>query len=99
MGAITPTIVAQTPLANKRLLILTATIASKSDAITLSLATHGVRTIYGVLPVIESGMDENFQSIQVSFSGLVITIASKNAAGADATDFTSTTVRLLCIVD
>jgi len=99
MGAITPTIVSQTPLAAKRILILTATIASASDQITLSLATHGVRTIYGVWPVIEAGMDEDFQTIQASFSDLVITLTSKEGDGTAADEFTGTTVRLLCIVD
>ena len=97
MGAITPTIVTQTPLAAKRLLILTATLAATSDEITLSLATHGVRTIYAVEGVIETGMGANFQSLQISFSSLVITIVSKNAAGANATSFGN--IRLVCIVD
>lgn len=99
MGAVVPTIVSQTPLAAKRLLILTATIASASDAITLSLATHGVRTIYGVWPVIEGGMDADFLNVMASFSDLVITLTSKQADGGTADEFTGTTVRLLCVVD
>lgn len=97
MGDITPTVVSHTVLSGKRLLILTATLAAASDAITLTLATHGVRTIYGVIAVPETGLGANFASLQTSFSGLVITVVSKNAAGAAATTFGN--IRLFCIVD
>ena len=97
-ATITGTKTYSSPLANKRLLILTATITSADDAITLTLAAHGVRTIYAVLPpAIESGLGANFATIQTSFSGLVITLVSKNAAGSTATSFGD--VRIVCIVD
>jgi len=97
MGAVTGTLAYSTPLAGKRLAIITATLAATSDTITLTTATHGIRTIYGVFANIETGMGANFATLQVSFSGLVITIVSLNAAGAAATSFGN--IRLLCVVD
>ena len=100
MAAITPTVVTQTPLAVKRILVVTATLESASDTITLSLATHGVRTIYSVVPVLEAGQDAALLAgLRASFSGLVITIVSQNEAGVAATDWTGATIRLTCIVD
>ncbi|MBU2052443.1 hypothetical protein KKH13_04540 [Patescibacteria group bacterium] len=84
-------------MAAKRIIILTATLAATSDTITLTLATHGVRTIYAVLGSIETGVGANFATLQIAFSGLVITVVSKNAAGAAATTFGD--IRLVCIVD
>lgn len=98
-ATITGTVAYSTPLAAKRLIVVTAPISSADDAITLSLATHGVRTLYGVIGQITGGMDADFQSLQISHSGLVITIVSKQADGAAADEFTGTTVELLCVVD
>ena len=97
MGIVTGTLAYSTQLAGKRLAIITATLAATSDTITLTTATHGIRTIYGVFANIETGMGANFATLQVSFSGLVITIVSLNAAGAAATSFGN--IRLLCVVD
>ena len=97
--AITPTVVCNSQLAGKRIWVATATITAASDTITLDLATYGVRTIYSVWGVIESGMDADFTSLQISFSGLVITIVAKQADGAAADEFTGTTVRINAIVD
>ena len=97
MGAIAGTLAQSTPLAGKRLAIITATLAAETDSITLTTATHGVRTLYSVIPVIETGLGANFATLQVSFSGLVITVASKNAARSNATSFGN--IRLLCVVD
>ena len=97
MGAITGTLAVSTPLAAKRIVTITATLAATSDTITLTTATHGVRTIYGVWSNIETGMDANFATLQVSYSGLVITVVSKNAAGAAATTFGD--IRLLVLAD
>ena len=100
MAALTGTVAHITPLAAKRILILTTTApTSASDAVTLTLATHGVRTIYAVIPIIQAGLSADFATISVSFSGLVITLVSKNAAGAAATAWTDVTLRLVCIVD
>ena len=97
MGAVTGTLAYSTPLAAKRLAIITATLAATSDDITLSLASHGVRTIYWVGATIETGMGANFATLQIAWSGLVITVTSLNAAGAAATTFGN--IRLLCVVD
>ena len=99
MGAITGTLAYSTPLAAKRIVVITATIAATSDTVTLTTATHGVRTLYAVWGQITGGMDADFQTIQVSFSGLTITIVSKQADGAAADEFTGTTVTLFCIAD
>ncbi len=98
-AAITGTVAYSTPLAGKRLLVLTAAITSADDAITLTLASHGARTLYAVIGQITAGMDTDFSEIQVSHSGLVITIVSKQPDGQAADEFTGTTVELLCIVD
>jgi len=100
MAAITGTVVKQTPLANKRILILTSTLESASDTITLTLATHGVRTIYGAWANLEGGQDAALLGgLTVSFSGLVITIKSQAQAGTDSTNWDSATVRVFVIVD
>ena len=97
MGDVTGTLTYATPLANKRIAIITATLAATSDNITLSLASHGVRTIYWVCATIESGLGANFATLQISWSSLVITVVSKNAAGAAATSFGN--IRLVVICD
>ncbi len=97
MGAVTGTLAVSTPLAAKRIVTITGTLAATSDTITLTTATHGVRTIYGVWGNIETGMGANFGTLQISYSGLVITIVSKNAAGADATSWGN--IRLLVLAD
>lgn len=100
MGAITPTVVAQTPLAGKRLIIVTATLASASDTITLSLATHGARTIYGAWAVLEGGQDAALLGgLTVSFSGLVITVKSQAEAGTDSTNWDNAAIRVFAIID
>ncbi len=96
MGVVTGTLTYATPLANKRIAIITGTLAATSDTITLTLASHGVRTIYFVSATIESGLGANFATLQVSFSGLVITVVSKNAAGAAATTFGDIRLAVIC---
>ena len=89
MGAITGTKTVLTEFAGKyKILHLTATLAATSDSITLTEATHGITVITGIVGAnIKTGMGANFQTLQVSYSGLVITVVSKNAAGAAATTF------------
>lgn len=97
MGAITGTKVYAGELAGEtRLLHLTATVAANSDTITLTAADHGgVTEIVGIVgAVITGGLDAAFTFIQVSYSALVITVASFNEAGTAATDFTGTTIAL-----
>jgi hypothetical protein len=82
-----------------KILHLTATISSADDAFTLTEAAHKITAIDGIISaVITGGMGANFQSIEISYSSLTVTIVSKNAAGSAATDFTSTTVALTLLV-
>ena len=89
MGAITGTKTVLTEFSGvNKILHLTATLGANSDTITLTVATHGISTIVGIVgSVIKTGMAATFATMQVSFSGLVITVVSKNAAGAAATTF------------
>jgi hypothetical protein len=101
MGAITGTKVYSGELPGEaRLLHLTATIASSSDTITLTAANHGgVTEIVGIMgAVITGGIDSAFEFIQVSYSGLVITVASFGEDGLAATDFTGTTVAITLLI-
>lgn len=101
MGAITGTLVGNTEFAGKfKVITLTAPVAANSDTITLTAAAHGgVKSIVAILgAVVTGGLDSAFTSLQVSFSGLVITVASFDQAGSVATDFTGTTVSIALLV-
>ena len=84
MGAITGVKTVLTEFAGQyKILHLTATLASSSDVITLTEATHGITVIKGIINAnIKTGMGANFQSLQVSFNGLVITIVLKQNGGS-----------------
>lgn len=99
MGAITGTLAGSTVFAGqKKLITVTATIAAASDTITLTAADHGITAIDGIVgATITGGMDAAFTTIQVSYSGLVITVASFEFDGTAATDFTGTTVEI-CVL-
>lgn len=95
MGAITGTLAKRTEFGGDyKLLVLTATVASSSDTVTLTAATHGITEIKGVTGHITGGLDSAFSYLQISYSGLVITVASFKATGAAADDFTGTTIEL-----
>ena len=96
MGAITGTLAKCTEFAGEyKIYVITATIEATSDTITLTEATHGISEITGIVgAVITGGMDADFQALQVSYSGLVITVVSKQADGAAADEFTGTTVSI-----
>lgn len=81
-------------------LVISAPIAATSDTITLTAAAHsGVTEIVCIKSVvITGGMDADFQAVQASFSGLVITLVSKQADGAAADEFTGTTVNVTLLV-
>lgn len=100
MGAITGTKVSLTEFSGQqKILLITAPIASASDTITLTEATHGITEIVGVIgAVVTGGMDADFQALQVSFSGLVITVVSKQADGAASDEWTGTTIALTLLV-
>lgn len=100
MGAIVGTKVSLTEFAGQqKILLITATVAAASDTITLTEATHGVTEIVGIVgATITGGLDAAFSYLQVSFSSLVITVASFEQDGTAATDFTGTTVTLALLV-
>lgn len=96
MGAITGTLALGTELSGDyKIYIITATIAAASDVITLTQAVHGISEIAGLIgAVVTDGLDAAFSTIQVSFTGLAITIVSLKADGTSADDFTNTTVSI-----
>lgn len=97
MAALTPTKVALTELSgDQKLYIATVTPTTASDTVTFVAATHKFRKIYGVWGQIVSGMGTTFLALQISFSGLVVTIVSKGQDGNDATAWG--VVRLLVAV-
>lgn len=99
MGAITGTVVKRTEFSGDyKLLVLTSTIASASDTITLTAAAHGVSEIVYAHAHLTGGLDAACTILQTSYSGLVITVASLKADGATAADeFTGTTIEVLVI--
>ena len=101
MGAITGTLVGNTEFAGDyKIVTVSATIAAASDTITLTAADHGgavsIAAILGA--VITGGLDAAFSYLQVSYSGLVITVTSFEQDGTAATDFTGTTVEIAVLV-
>jgi len=83
-----------------RLLTVRATLQSASDTITLTPAAHGgVTEIVDVVgAVITGGMDDDFQAVQVSFSGLVLTVVSTEGDGTAAEDFTGHLVTITLLI-
>lgn len=101
MGAITGTKQYAGEFAGEvKILHLTATCAASSDTITLTAASHGgVTEIIGIVgATITGGADTAFLTLQVSFSGLVITVASFGQDGNAASDFTGTTIAVAVLI-
>lgn len=100
MAAITGTKVSLTEFAGQqKILLITATIESASDAITLTRATHGVNEIVGIVGLtITGGQDAAFTSASASFSGLVITVVSVEQDGTPSTAWGDTTVAIALLV-
>jgi hypothetical protein len=95
MGAITGTLVKGTEFSGDyKLLKLTIIPQAASDTVTLTLATHGISEILGVLPHLTAGYDAALAGIFATFSGLVITVTTTAAAGTSATDWTGATAEL-----
>lgn len=94
MGAITGTLAKATEFGGDyKILVITATVGSASDEITLTAADHGISEIAGIVGlVITGGQDAAFTAVSASFSGLVITVTSVEQDGTAATDFTGTTI-------
>ena len=100
MAEIVGTVTYSTPLAGKRLLVLTGTLTSASDTVVLTLATHGVRTLYAAWATLTAGQDTQLLGgLTVSHSTLTITIASQVGAGTGSTNWDGATFELVCIVD
>lgn len=100
MGAITGTKQVVTQLATKVISIITATLGSASDTITLTQADHGISSIDMVVAVNSGGIDAALlPGFQISWSGLVITIVTVEQDGTPSTDWTSATIRLMVIGD
>jgi hypothetical protein len=91
MGAIIGTLAKRTEFAGDcRLYVITAVPASASDTITLTQATHGISEITGIIGhALTGGVDANLFTAQISFSGLVITVVTKGADGAAASNWGS----------
>ena len=102
MGAIIGTLSANTEFAGgQKIITVTAPIAAASDTITLTAASHGgVTAIKGIAgATITGGLGATFSMIQVSYSGLVVTVASFEEDGTVATGFVGTTVEIALIVE
>lgn len=99
MAAVTGTKAVLTEFAGKhKILTVTATIGSASDTITLTEAVHGVTVIDSIVgAVITGGADAAFSYLQVSYSGLVITVVSFEQDGTPSTEWTGTTVAVTVI--
>lgn len=101
MAAITGTLTGNTEFGGTtKIVTVTAPVGSASDTITLTAAAHGGATaIVGILgATITAGADAAFSYLQVSYSGLVITVVSFEQDGTAATDFTGTTVEIAVLV-
>ena len=101
MAAITGTLAGNTEFGGAhKLITVTAPIGASSDTITLTAANHGgVVSIVGIVgATITGGLDAAFSYLQVSYSALVVTVASFEQDGTAATDFTGTTVEIALLV-
>lgn len=73
-------------------------ITSASETVTLTLASHGIREIKCVLGAfVTEGQDANLQTAHVTFSNLVLTVATLNAAGGAATNWDSAKVTVVLL--
>ena len=99
MAAVTGTLAVGTEFAGAyKLVSITGTMTTATDAITLTAATHGISEITAVVSaVITGGLDAAFSYLQVSATGLVISLAAFEQDGSAATDFTGTTVAVTVI--
>jgi hypothetical protein len=72
--------------------------SAASDTVTLTLASHGISVIKAILGVrILTGQDDAFATIFATFSGLVVTVVSMNAAGGASTNWGSATAEFTVI--
>ena len=81
----------------KMLSLYNLSIASASDALTLTAAANGIKTIQNVMVCNNTGQDAAFTAVAASFTGLVITITSVEQDGTASTAWSDTTVNLIVI--
>ncbi len=101
MGAVTGTISGNTEFAGThKIITVTATVASASDTVTLTAASHGgVSSIVSVISTnITSGTATTFSLARTSVSGLVLTVVSYEADLTAATSFGNVEIVLLVAV-
>ena len=99
MGAITGTLVdiggSGLAGAGEKIIQVTVVPCSASDTITLTEATHGIKSIKAILSAeLTAGIDANLASCSATNSGLVITLLTYEADGTPATDWTSASARI-----
>jgi hypothetical protein len=83
---------------NTRLVVVTAPVGSASDDIVLTKATHGISAITGIVSaVITGGHDAAFTFISASYSGLTITVVTKEADGSPSSAWGDTTVSVTVV--
>jgi hypothetical protein len=99
MGEITGTVVKRSEFSgNYKITILTATPAANSDTVTLTAADHGIGTIVYANAHLTGGLDADLTHLQVSWSGLVITIKQLKANGStNASNWTSAELEILVV--
>jgi hypothetical protein len=97
MGAVTGSVSGNSEFAGgKKLITVTGTIASSSDTITLTKATHGVTDIDAVLSTtITSGTATTFSNCRTTASGLVLTVVSYEGDMTTATSYGTVEIALL----
>lgn len=98
MGALTPTKVGATEFGGDyKIVILTVTPAAASDTVTLTTANSDLSEILGVFAHLTAGMDANLLTIHATFSGLVITLVTLGADGANASDWAGASAKVFVI--
>lgn len=97
MSAITPASTIATEMVGKyKLVLLTGTLLSSSDTITLTQKVTGVGSLVAPIgAVITGSLTTTLASLQVSVSGLVVTIASFKADGTAGSTLGTFAVSLL----
>lgn len=91
MAAVTGVLTKRTEMAGDyKIVVITGAVASASDTITLTEATHGISEITAILGssvFLPVGTGAGTTCIGVSFSGLVLTVTALEGDGTAATVF------------
>ena len=80
-----------------KLVVLTATVGSADDAITIALASHGISEVHSIVGhAITSGLATGFMVLQiVKTSSTILTITSVGEDGLAATTFGDISIGIL----